>query len=320
MTSIVRYATFLLVALAPALRAQAGSSIARRVADAPNGEVRMTYASRSSACGDGKDVVAIGDDLTIHRSMESFGHWSGVRCVPGPARVALTVRDHEVVDLRTYIGGSWSSRDGARGGPRPRARRARPPTTSCRSRPRSARASSNNPLLAAAAADSANVSPEMLRLARTTSLPRETRRRAVHWAGVLGDASTVAPLVAMARAGEEGRSNADDVGPGDSMAGAAVGALAMIPDDAGVPALMELARRGSVSVRKAAVFWLGQGESKAGRDLVRTIAADDNESETLRGAAIFALGQGDGIEQRRRRASCASCSASSRASVSRIEC
>jgi HEAT repeat protein len=46
-------------------------------------------------------------------------------------------------------------------------------------------------------------------------------------------------------------------------------------------------------VRKAAVFWLGQRDERAGRELVRTIAADDRESETLRGAAIFALGQGD---------------------------
>jgi HEAT repeat protein len=291
MMIIGRWVPLLVITLAPALHAQAGSSIARRVAQAPDGEVRMTYATRSSVCGDGRDAVAIGDRFMTNRSMESFGRWSGMRCVPGPARVTLTVRDHAVADLRTSIGGSWPSNservtDLGRVPASEAAEYFLSLATTLGSNGR------NNPLLAAAVADSANVSPEMLRLARTTSLPRETRRRAVHWAGTLGDASTVAPLVAMARAGEDARSNPDDVGPGDSMEGAAVSALAMIPDDAGVPALMDLARRGTTTIRKAAVFWLGQGESRAGRELVRSIAGNESESETLRGAAIFALGQG----------------------------
>jgi HEAT repeat protein len=274
------------------LHAQSGSSIARRVAQAPDGEVRMTFASRPSACGDGRDLVAIGDNFMTNRSMESYGRWSNAHCVPGPARVSLTLRGHEVVDLRTRIGGAWPADaervvDLGRVPSREAADYFLSLATTLGSNGRA------NPLLAAAAADSANVSPEMLRLAKTTSLSRETRRRATHWAGVLGDASTVAPLVAMARAGDDGRSNPDDVGPGDGIEGAAVGALSMIPDDAGMPALMELARRASPGVRKAAVFWLGQRGARAGRELVRTIAADDRESETLRGAAIFALGQGE---------------------------
>jgi HEAT repeat protein len=291
MTIFGRHVSLLVVAVAPALHAQAGASIARRVAQAPNGEVHLTYATRPSVCGDGRDAVAIGDRFMMNRSMESFGRWSDMRCVPGPARVTLTVRDHEVVELRTSIGGAWST--GTEGvtdlGRVPASEVAGYFLSLARTFSSGGR---NSPLLAAAVADSANVSPEMLALARTTSLPRETRRRAVHWAGVLGDASTVAPLLAMARTSEDGRNNADDVGPGDSMEGAAVSALAMIPEEAGVPALMDLARRGTTSVRKAAVFWLGQGESRAGRELVRTIAANDSESETLRGAAIFALGQG----------------------------
>jgi HEAT repeat protein len=299
MTTFIRRSIPLALALALAhavhshsLHAQSGSSIARRVAQAPDGEMRMTYASRPSACGDGRDVVAIGDNFMTNRSMQSYGRWSNMRCVPGPARVSLTVRGHEVVELRTFIGGSWPANvervtDLGRV-PAPEAANyflALATTLGSSGR--------TNTLLAAAAADSANVSPEMLRLAKTTSLSRETRRHAVHWAGALGDASTVAPLVAMARASDDGRSNADDVGPGDGMEGAAVGALSMIPDGAGMPALMELARRASPTVRKAAVFWLGQGGDRTGRELVRTIAADDRESETLRGAAIFALGQGE---------------------------
>jgi HEAT repeat protein len=149
-------------------------------------------------------------------------------------------------------------------------------------------------MLAAAVADSANVAPEMLRLARTTTLSRETRRRAVHWAGALGDASMVAPLTELARAnGSDRNTSADDVGPGNGLEGAAVGALSMIPDDAGIPALMTLARDGSTTVRKAAVFWLGQRDDERGRALVRTVAGDERETDAVRGAAIFALGQGE---------------------------
>ena len=48
MTSLVRQAAMLAFAVAPILHAQSGSSIARRVAQAPDGEVRMTYATRPS--------------------------------------------------------------------------------------------------------------------------------------------------------------------------------------------------------------------------------------------------------------------------------
>ena len=288
--TLMRYATPLLLGLASTLHAQAGSGIAQQIARVANAEVRLTYATRSSVCGDGRDAISIGDRFTTSSSMESYGRWSGIHCVRGPARVRMTVHDHEIVDMRTSIGGSWpASTDQVVDLGQVSANDAAAYFLSLVKTLGSSKRV--NPLLAAAVADSANVSPEMLRIAQTTSLPRETRRRAVHWAGTLGDASTVAPLVAMARSSEEGRSNPDDVGPGDSMEGAAVTALAMIPDDVGLPALMDLARKGSATVRKSAVFWLGQSESRAGRALVRTIAADDAESESLRGAAIFALGQ-----------------------------
>ena len=59
-------------ALAATLAAPAaGAQIATRVAAAPDGEVRMTYAARPKACGDGNDVVAVGKALNVYSSMES---------------------------------------------------------------------------------------------------------------------------------------------------------------------------------------------------------------------------------------------------------
>ena len=65
MRDIVRHAAVLTLSLASLLHAQSGSSIARRVAQAPNGEVRLTYTSRPTACGDGRDVVSIGEGRTV---------------------------------------------------------------------------------------------------------------------------------------------------------------------------------------------------------------------------------------------------------------
>jgi hypothetical protein len=288
MTKII---ALLALSLPHALAAQ--STIASRIAGAPDGEVRMTYATRPKACGDGKDVVAVGQALNVYSSMESYGRWSGVTCVHGPARVAVTVRGHEVIGVRARVGGAWTSNAGVS------LDLGRVPAPEAAAyflslAPRLAGSSRNNPLLAAALADSAVIVPDLLQLARNMSLPRETRQRAVRWVGVVGDASAVAPLAALARAnGDASRLNADDPGPGDGVEGAAVGALAMLEDGVGMDSVMDLARRGAPTVRKAAVFWLGQSDDPRARARVRTVVDDANETEAVRGAAIFALGQGE---------------------------
>ena len=114
MTSFRKSLVLLAIAVAPSLGAQSAATVAARVASAPDGEVRMTYASRPDACGDGRDGIALGHSFYTSSSMESYGSWSGFDCMHGPARVALTVRDHQVVAVRPYIGGRWSG-----GGARP---------------------------------------------------------------------------------------------------------------------------------------------------------------------------------------------------------
>ena len=281
-------------ATAPALGAQAGSGIARRVAAAPDGEVRMTYATRGNVCGDGRDGLAIGRSMYFATNMESYGGWSDMRCERGPARVTLTVEGHRVVSVRTRVAGTWSSASGGVTdlGTVPATEAAAYFLTLVPALDGSGRAR-HDPMLAAAVADSVNIAPEMLRIGRTTSLSRETRRRAVHWAGALGDKSMVAPLVEIARSNGGDGTSADDVGPGNGLEGAAVGALSMIPDDAGVPALTGLARDGSESVRKAAVFWLGQRDDEKSRAVVRAVAENTRETDVVRKSAIFALSQGE---------------------------
>jgi HEAT repeat protein len=288
------FALAVTLTMTPALGAQAGSSIARRVAAAPDGEVRLSYATRSNVCGDGRDGVSIGRSMYFSVNVESYGGWSNMRCERGPARVTLTVEGHKVVSVRTRVAGAWpsASSDVTDLGTVPAADAAAYFLSLVPALDGSGRAR-HDPMLAAAVADSANVAPEMLRIGRTTTLSRETRRRAVHWSGALGDASMVAPLVELARSNGGSAGSSDDVGPGNGIEGAAAAALSMIPNDAGVPALTQLARDGSESVRKAAVFWLGQRDDEKSRAVVRSVAENTRETETVRKAAIFALGQGE---------------------------
>ena len=78
----------LALTVAPSLGAQPGSTIARRVAAAPDGEVRLAYVTRSDVCGDGRDGVSIGRSMTFYDRGDSYGSWGRMRCVDGPARVA----------------------------------------------------------------------------------------------------------------------------------------------------------------------------------------------------------------------------------------
>lgn len=269
-----------------AARSGGTQSIADRVAAAGQGEVRMSYATRANVCGDGRGTVGLGDSFTMSSSTESYGRWSTRNCQPGPARVALQVGPNGVESIHTSVGGSWPAATGH--------------VVDLGVVPASAAASYfldlaekldtrsvRNTLLPAAIADSADINPRLLSMARRTSLSSETRRRAITWLGMLGDASLVQPLTELAKgSGDERRSVGE----------AALFALSRLPDGAGVPSLIDLAHNApSNRVRGQAVFWLGQSDDARGRKEVRTIAGDANAPAEVREKAVFALGHGDAV-------------------------
>jgi hypothetical protein len=109
---------------------------------------------------------------------------SDLRCVPGPARVALRVRRGAVEGVRLRVGGAWTRRDGAGAdlGTVPAAEaaayflalaeRAAPV-----GRARGAEGgAAEGAMFAAVVADSADPRPDLLRLARDASLGGEVRR------------------------------------------------------------------------------------------------------------------------------------------------
>jgi HEAT repeat protein len=260
----------------------AAQSIADRVAAAGDAEVRMTYATRVGVCGDGRNAVGFGRSLDVYPSMETYGSWSGVDCEPGAARVSLTMRDRTVAAIRTRVGGTWSPA-GGRVVDLGVVRAADAAAYFLGVAERVEGKQSRHALLASVIADSADVVPGLLRLARNAERPREVRRRAVMWVGQLGDATMVPVLERFAQ--EEGE---------ESVAEAALVALSHLADDAGIPSLIRFARSARTEeLRGKAVFWLGQSDNERAHAEVRAIARDASNPVDVRAKAIFAIGHGD---------------------------
>ncbi len=286
MTRFQQAVTVTAATLALALGASAvgGQSLASRVTAAGQGEVRMTFATRANVCGDGRNVVAVGDVFTMYPSMESHGRWSRANCVAGAARVALQVGAAAIETIRTHVGGTWDAPAG-RVTDLGAVSAASAATYFLDVAEKSEGRVTRNAMLAAVIADSADVAPRLLSIAQRLTAATETRRQSINWLGVFGDASIVPALRALARSGDDEKRTVGE---------AALVALSQVADGAGIPALIELARTGpSTSLRGTAVFWLGQSGDVRGRREVRAIAGDDTVASEVRAKAVFALGQGD---------------------------
>ena len=110
-------------------------------------------------------------------------------------------------------------------------------------------------IAAASIADSAVVWPRLIELARTRTLDRDARQAAVFWLSqAAGDAATrgLDSIVADPTGDREVREHA-------------VFALSQRPPDEAVPALIRIARgQADASIRRKALFWLGQtGDERA---------------------------------------------------------
>ena len=285
--TITARAALLATLLAPAVAGAQGGPLAARIAEVGNGEARFSYPTREGVCGDGKKVIGFGRLFAVHPDIEGWGRWSNVRCEPGPARVAVTVRNGEAVAMRPYVGGTWAPTAGARDlGTVSGAEAAAYLMDMAVAKDGIGKSA----LLPAAIADAPGTSERLLAIGRRTELGLKTRRRAIDLAGATGDASTVPALVAIAKGGEwEGKKRSSD----DGVSSAAIGALAAIPGDAGLDALLQLAKDADVRVRKQTVFWLGQSDDVRGRRAARGMAEDTNEDVEVRAQAIFAIGMGD---------------------------
>jgi len=218
-----------LVATAPL----AAQSMADRIV-ATEGEVRLSYGTKSGVCGDGRNNVNTGS------SSHDMREW----CEPGPARMRLTVRGGRVVDADLAVGGRWDDRRAVLDLGRVAAPLAAEVLLTLAA---DARDDGGKLVMGAALADSATVWPTLLDLAKTPSVSEDTRESATLWLGfAAGDA--LGP---------------DDEAEDDDVRESAIFALSQRPKNEAVPALTRVAEGNHpVHLRKSALFWLGQTDRK----------------------------------------------------------
>ena len=276
--------------------ALAQSTLAQRVSRASDGVVHVQFAARPGTCGDGRDLIGFRKAL-FAESFQSIGNWDAPNCRPGPMRVALSVVKGAVTRVKTSVGGDW-----------PRTSDRVTDLGSVSSVEAASyffalvpqierRGDKARLLLPAVLADDPGAMPRLISLARDESRLQDTRRQAIQWIGLLGDAKVIPVLVAFAREGGAGPTGGDidedDEAPGKKGLGtSAMAALSTLENGAGVPALIDLARNGTSGTRASAVFWLGQTADPRARAELHRVIENGREDERIRAHAIFSLSNG----------------------------
>jgi len=229
-------------------RASFAQSIAQRVASAPDGKVRMTFAARPDVCGHGTFISRGRNSRTTWNDDEynSDVEYSEY-CDDSPVRLVLDVRGRRVAKIRTYVGGRWRAPTGTVTdlGVVP----VRAATDYLMSLAESdAGHTSREAIFPLTLADSVVVWPGLVRIARNSSLTGETRKQAVFWLSQIAGDQVTANLAGIAREDTIDR----------EIRKQAVFALSQRHGE-GVPALIQIARTNrDPEVRKSAMFWLGQ--------------------------------------------------------------
>jgi hypothetical protein len=225
----------LALALALALSgasAVSAQSIAQKVKETGNGTLHLMFESKPGVCGDGRGSIS------IHSDGEQ--DWNYRRCEPGPVRVDLSVADGVVTTMRTYVGGHYPEpefRVGTHAAVSYLLDLAQHATPSV----------AKKAIFPAMLADSVEPWPQIIAVAKDQNVDREVRKSAIFWLGQgAGDKATE---------GLKSFLSDDDV----EVRKSAVFGLSQLRDNAGVDALIEIAKTNkNPEVRKSALFWLGQ--------------------------------------------------------------
>jgi hypothetical protein len=229
-------------------------SLERRVASAPDGSVRFSFAAKPGVYGNGRNMISRDCDKGNCHNRQVDGNWDdhddwNTPCDSGPVRVALTKTSGRITDLRVYVGGEWRPSTTATDLGTVGTKDAATYLLSLAARDESR--ASEKAIFPAVLADSVTIWPDLLKIARANNVSRKVRRSAVFWLGqAAGDAAT------------RGLTDLVDDGSADrEVRETAVFALSQRPRDEGVPALIRIARQNKdPDLRRKAIFWLGQSD------------------------------------------------------------
>ena len=276
-------------ALVFASAATAGAQdIAGRVRQVGSGTVRLTFASKPGVCGDGESFVSMRDwyqsdghrmifrdnsgGYTITSGSSEWANWRN--CEEGPLRVALEVDNGQVIDIRTYVGKDWPAGSNAM-------------VVSSKTAvayllqvvERSGTRASKRAITPIVMADSVKPAADLIRIAQTRDLPRETRKSAVFWV------SQIAPEIYAREIAELFRDSDQEV------AKSALFAISQTRDATSARTLLRAARDTQLpaEVRKSALFWLGQIASDEAAAGLQNMLTDENTE--VKKSAVFALSQ-----------------------------
>ena len=224
-------------------------SLADRVARAPDGRIRMTFAARPGICANGAGY-------SIRRRSDEDREWE---CDPGPVRVVLTKDGSDITRVRTYVGGRW--RAGSTSVDLGTVATAEAAGYLVALAERTEGRLSRDALRPVTMANGTDVWPTVIRIARDRSRERQTRRSAAQWLGIVAGDAIVE---------REGPGSIDDSTREDKEQ--AVFALSQLRTEEAIPALIEVARTHRDPIlRRRALFWLGQKDDGRAVDLFEEI-------------------------------------------------
>lgn len=266
----------IIVMAGPEIGAQ---TLAERVAAAPEPRVQFIFAAREDVCGNGRSFIQAGGS-------QWYGAWSDSDrrepCVAGPVRALFDRAGREIVSISSFVGPVPERADGITDLGRVRVRDAVEYLLGLAEK--SDGRVSRDAILPATLADSVDVGPRLLAIARNQDAARDTRRTAIaslgRPRGGERDVKAVSDaLVAIAR----------DEDDNQNVRQQALRTLARLEHGSGTTALMQLARDSQRSwlAREALSSLNSSGDPRARqylREVIRTAQLpDDALAAAIRG-------------------------------------
>ena len=252
-------------------------SLMQRITAGGNGTVKMRYASRPFVCGADRFIrmgnsiyLGDGNNLTIVTGRFS----SQQQCENGPAETRVQVESGRIVRVKSAVASSVGSADRDLGV----VATADVAKLFLDMLGREDTYDDDRVFLALMLADSVKLWPELIKLARNTSLAEQRRSKALSWAGWEGDVAAREPLAGFLR---------DASLPPKMRQGAAAG-LAFLDDPAATRILTDFVRgSGDPDLRSKIVHIVNdRGDAIT---TWRAMAADASVDEEVRGAIFLVL-------------------------------